>query len=296
MKRGVVLGGGGIVGIAWESGLLAGLNEKGIRFGDADVFVGTSAGSFVGTQLASGQEFTAESESADKQEASNGDGAADSMSDLQKTLDLEIVGQVFQLWTSVETMTTQVCQQIGELALRAPTMTEEQWVSTTGGGTGLSDWPEKEVRVTTVDVQTGELGVHSKSTNSPIQASVAASCSIPGMFPPITINGVRYMDGGVRSGTNADILAEDGLETVVIIAPICEGTALFGGLAERTMNQEAELLRGNGANVLTIIPGAKEIEAFGPDLMNPARAALARQAGYERGLALAEGEAQSWLG
>lgn len=298
MKRGLVLGGGGVVGIAWESGLLAGLSEKGIRLGDADVFVGTSAGSFVGSQLASGKEFTAESESSSNSDDAQGISAEElnPMAELQKMLDLGLLGQVFQLWTSVESMTPQVCQQIGELALKAPTLTEDQWIATTGAGTGLSDWPEKEVRVTTVDVLTGELFVHSKNSSSPIQASVAASCSIPGMFPPITINGKRYMDGGVRSGTNADILVPDGLDTVVVVAPICEGTALFGGLAERTMNKEAAELRNSGANVLTIIPQAKEIEAFGPDLMNPAQAAPARQAGYERGLALAESEAQFWLG
>ena len=297
MKKGLVLGGGGVVGIAWESGLLAGLREGGIDLRDADVFVGTSAGSFVGSQLASGEEFTMEavSDESPSDEPSSEESLESSLDEFQKSLDLALLGKIFQRWSSVDEMTAEVCKEIGGWALEAPTMPEEQWIASTGGNTGLSDWPEKDVRITSVDVVTGELCVHSKAT-SPLHASVASSCAIPGMFPAITINGQRYMDGGVRSGTNADVLKDDALDVAVIIAPICEGTALFGSVSEKALLAEAEILRAQGAKVLTIMPLAKEKEVFGPNLMDSKAAPAAKLAGYERGLELAKEEAKLWLG
>ena len=58
-RRALVLGGGGVAGIAWETGLIAGLAGLGIDLAAADVVIGTSAGSVVGTDIACGQELEA---------------------------------------------------------------------------------------------------------------------------------------------------------------------------------------------------------------------------------------------
>jgi NTE family protein len=114
------------------------------------------------------------------------------------------------------------------------------------------------------------------------------------MFPPITIMGRRYMDGGVRSGTSADVLLGDEPEVVLVIAPLARGTSSIGALAERCLDNEIAALRAAGARVVKVVPDAADLEAFGANLMDPSRAAPAADAGAARGRALAESLADVW--
>ena len=283
MKRGLVLGGGGVIGVAWETGLVAGLAEGGIDVRLADIVVGTSAGSMVGTRIAAGQDVTVPAA-----RSSIGAPVRDGGPDVAK------LGEIFGKWSAAETMTEALCAEIGALAESARTAEEEAWIAATGGSLGVPDWPDTDLRVTAVDVRSGAFAVHSKESGAPLHAAVASSCAVPGLFPPITISGRRYMDGGVRSGTSADLLVPDAPEVVLVVAPICAKTASFGPLAERCMNAEVAALRQSGASVCGVIPGDTEIEAFGPNLMDSGRAEGARQAGWQRGLELAKGEAGIW--
>jgi NTE family protein len=102
---------------------------------------------------------------------------------------------------------------------------------------------------------------------------VASSCAVPWVYPPTTINGRRYMDGGVRSTTNADLAADHDL--VVIVAPIA-------GLGRATVDEEAEELRGAGARVEVVVPDDAALEAIGPNPLDPARRVLAAKAGLDQ--------------
>lgn len=285
MRRALVLGGGGVVGIAWESGLLAGLAEGGVDVREADLVVGTSAGSFVGTRIAAG---------VDPQSLTRSEQRAVRAPQPEGGLDIPTLTKVFELWSQAAEMTPTELARIGALALQARTVSEDLWIERTGGSVGVEDWPETALRIASVDVESGELAVHDRASGAPLARAIAASCAIPGMFPPVAIAGRRYMDGGVRSGTNADVALDLEPERVLVAAPMCEGTVVFGSLAERCMRDEAARLQAAGAHVHIVTPNDAEIEAFGPNLMDPARVEPAAAAGRERGRILAAGEAAVW--
>ncbi len=284
--RAVVLGGGGVVGVAWESGLVAGLLEGGVDLRDAEGFVGTSAGSIVGARLASGQDLREPAPPVRPAMPAEGP-------------DLVTLGEVFAKWSAAETMTAALMREIGRLALEARTAPETVWVQSIARSTGLDDWPARPYRCVGVDCERGEMRVFDAASGAPFARAAAASCAVPGMFPPVTIDGRRYMDGGVRSGTSADVLLEDAPRLVLALAPICEGTASFGALAERQLDAELAALAAleqAGAVSVKVVPEAREKVAFGDNLMDPQAAEAAREAGCARGRELAGAIAERWAG
>jgi NTE family protein len=285
VKRVLVLGGGGVIGVAWEVGLLTGLAEGGVDVREADAVVGTSAGSMVGSWVAAGLDF-----SGPAREPS----VVRSVPIPESGPDLAKLGEVFQIWSTAESMSEATLREIGTLATAATTVSQQEWIASTGGGIGVEDWPEKPLHICAVDVATGEFRVHTRDTGAPLHAAVASSCAIPGMFPPIEIDGAHYMDGGVRSGTSADVALEFEPESVVIVAPIIEKTTVIGALAERCLADEVAALERAGAEVSVILPEDAEVEAFGGNLMDPTHADAAGEAGHARGLELGKGGRIAW--
>ena len=290
MRRGLVLGGGGPVGIAWESGLARGLAEGGADLRRADLIVGTSAGSVVGTRMAAGHDprmFEAH--------PSNGSAGATPLADLAggAAPDFETLAQVFATWVASREMTPERCVEIGTLARKARTMPEDAFVALISAGHGVRDWPAR-LLVTSVDVESGEFAAHDAAGGAPLERVVAASCAVPGFFPTIEIGGRRYMDGGVRSGTSADLLLGIEPQHALVIAPLCKAQGRLGDLAERLMWDEVARLRAAGTQVCVVLPESADLAAFGGNLMSTAAAPAAFEAGHKRGLALASGEAAAW--
>jgi NTE family protein len=123
--------------------------------------------------------------------------------------------------------------------------------------------------------------------------AVASSCSVPGVYPPVTLNGRRYIDGGMRSATNADMAV--GHEVVVVIALRLGAAA--GPLGERIaarFNEEIETLKDGGATVVTITPDEGSVAAFGPNLMDFRRRPDAARAGLAQGQAYAADVKPYW--
>ena len=119
-----------------------------------------------------------------------------------------------------------------------------------------------------------------QSTGTSLARGVASSCSVPGLFPPITINGRRYFDGGMRSATNFDLA--EGYERVIAVAVIPPGGAAF--MAAR-IDPELAQLRRSGSHVELITPDAASLDVFGPNLMDASRQAAALDAGVKQGRA-----------
>jgi NTE family protein len=279
----LVLGGGGVIGVAWESGLVAGLAEAGVDVSGADLIVGTSAGSMVGSRIAAGHDLSQPLAPARDGLALPEDGP-----------DLESVGKVFGRWSSAETVTPELCAELGALALAARTASEEALILSTGGSLGLDAWPGDRLRIVTVDAESGERVVHHAGSGAPLRSAIAASCSVPGLFPPVTIGGRRHFDGGVHSGTNADLTLEVAPDAVLVLAPICATTAPFGALAERCLAAESRLLESKGVAIRSVLPDDADVEAFGPNLMDVARAPRAREAGRTRARHLAAELSDLW--
>src|SRR5688572_26618458 len=135
MRLGLVLGGGGVVGIAWEIGVLAGLRRAGaLDPADAAAIVGTSAGSVVGTRIALGHDLDA---LVDEQRAPAA--AAGNPDRPTASTDLSAVMEIFGELRRAETVTPEVTKVVGAKAMAAPTPPEDRWIAsfeTTLGGPG----------------------------------------------------------------------------------------------------------------------------------------------------------------
>ncbi len=291
MTRALVLGGGGPVGVGWEAGLAAGLAAAGVALGAADLVVGTSAGSIVGARLALGLDL-AETVSAVGQPLPVEIGAGTSIADLMTAW----AGAASRALTPEQTRI-----ELGKLALDAHTVAEADF---TGAAVFAQlaghDWPAS-FRCTAIDTQTGALTVWDAAADAPLDRAVASSCSVPMVFPPVTIGGSRYMDGGMRTPLNADLAA--GHTAVIVVS--CLALALPEGISDPMFDAiagqiEAELaiLRDGGAAVEIIGPGVEflEVSGWGAELMNPARVAGAYEAGVRQAAAEADRLRAIWAG
>lgn len=284
MSRAVVLGGGGPVGVAWEVGLAAGLEQGGVRLSDADLFVGTSAGSIVGCMLALGrdtQELLATQHEINETEAPRG--TTDGAFDLGP-----LIQQFIKLYTS-DAPPQQLRAEIGEFALNAKVaMTEEEWLATFNRSetATFDQWPDKPYMCTAIDANTGEFVTWSKDSGVPLQKAVASSCCVPGIFPPITINGKRYIDGGMKSATNAELAAGHDRVIVVSVTGGMERSAAMPALAERAkkrMDDELGAITSKGGQVEMILPDDESRAAMGTNLMDFKRRGEIADAGVHQG-------------
>jgi NTE family protein len=292
MTRALILGGGGPVGIAWETGLAAGLAEGGLNVGDADLIVGTSAGSAVGAQLAMGrspqQMYAAVSADAGNTRpgptrANTGEaGAPPNLMPLMELMQKAAGGEI---------PAEDVRKEIGAFALAAKTMDEESFIATFGRMLASTDgWPQKDYRCTAVDALTGKFVVWSGESAVPLSRAIASSCSVPGIYPPITINGRPYIDGGMRSATNADIAK--GHDSVIVVAVTAGGEGPMAEAGKKRLEGELDAIRSGGGNVSLVTPDAASQQAFGLNLMDFTRRAGAAEAGLAQGRAIAG--ALSW--
>ena len=294
MTRALVLGGGGPVGIAWESGLVAGLAQGGVDLGAADFTMGTSAGSFVGARLALGADrktfadpILADQIPGEGRRPAGGGGPPPDLSKLM-TLMGEAQGGTRN--------PAEVRAEIGAFALAAPTLSEEDFIASFGrsfSSQAADAWPERGFACTAVDAETGAFQLWTKDSGVGVVRAVASSCSVPGVYPPVTLNGRHYIDGGMRSSTNADMAT--GHELVVVIAlRLGAASGALGEAIAARFNQEIETLKDGGATVVTITPDEASIAAFGPNLMDFRRRPDAARAGLAQGLAYAKDLSAYW--
>ncbi len=290
-RRAVVLGGGGPVGIAWETGLAAGLERGGVRLRDADLFVGTSAGSVVGAQFALGKapdELIALYETIDDAEHPS-----------QKPVDFAaLIQQFIEMYTSSDPP-EKIRADMGAFALKADTISEDEWLDTFRRMPGMagSAWPERRFVCTAVDTSDGAFVTWDKDAGVTLDRAVASSCAVPGVYPPVTINGRRYIDGGVRSATNADLAC--GYDAVLIVAVTMPGMNAMPAIAEamqRQIDGEVAALRESGSRVEVIVPDEASGQSFGLNLMDFSRREPVAEAGARQGLAEAERLRAFWVG
>jgi NTE family protein len=187
---------------------------------------------------------------------------------------------------------------IGRFALEADALPEEQFVA--GFGYLRTDeWPERYA-CTAVDAETGEFVVWDVKSGAPLERAVASSCAVPGIFAPITINGRRYIDGGMRSGTNADLAKGHDLVLIVsLMSPQRMAAAPGDPRAARYLariESEHKVLADSGARVETVGPDAQAASALGMNLMDATRAPAAALEGVRQGEAMAAEIDALWAG
>jgi NTE family protein len=262
--RALVLGGGGVAGTAWEIGLLAALAEHGVDVRDADLVVGTSAGSVVGTLLLTGPDL-AELEARHLAPA-----AAEPTPRFDATVMMTRIAEALAGVTDDQ----QARARVGALALDTPTVPEAERRAVIAGRIGEPGWPEHRLVVTAVDTADGSFAAFDAGSGVALVDAVAASCAVPLVWPPVTIGGRRYMDGGMRSITNADLAA--GCDRVLVVAPFpgTPGSPLGPGL-----EQEVAGLREAGARVEVVLADDAALQAFGTNPLDPATRAPSARAG-----------------
>lgn len=268
LERAVVLGGGGVAGIAWAAGLLAGLDEAGVTLADADLVVGTSAGSVVGAWLTTGMPPA-------QMRARQVDPARQTP-ELAATVDLEALAEQFAQAFGGGTP-AQVRAGVGRLALDTPTVPEQARRDVIAGRLPVHEWPDRLV-VTVVDALTGERRALDASCGYPLVDAVAASCAVPGVWPPMTLGDRRYVDGGVHTALNADLAA--GATRVLVLAPL--GVVGEGPLGAGWDSARPLL----GDRVLLLEPDDASRAAFGSNPLDPATRRPAAEAGTAQAAAV----------
>ncbi|MFJ3783308.1 patatin-like phospholipase family protein [Streptomyces sp. NPDC090093] len=277
-RTALVLGAGGMVGAAWETGVLRGLLDAGLDVTGADLVVGSSAGAVVGARLgALGPDALYEREL--------GDEDAEPAARLGVPVLLRYAVAVLRSRTPEE-----YGRRLGRLALGARTAAgaarRETVVRRLGPAT---EWPARPLFVTAVDAATGELVAYGADAGVPLADAVPASCAVPGLQPPATVGGRRLIDGGVHSTANAHLAA--GYERVVVVAPDGRGSKVIP-----SPDRQGADLAAAGARVEVITPDAASRAAFGRNALDPAHRAAAARAGRARAARHAEAVAAVWNG
>jgi NTE family protein len=297
MKRGLVLGGGGLVGMAYHAGVLKALEEEGLDVSGADVIVGTSAGSVIASYLASGWnmgDFYAYAQGRHPD--------AESDPDEQR----REVGRIFTPLS--RTRAERVRRGLGSMFAAAASRGYLRPVlaggripasvlrhafpsglySTSETRIRFSDdlpqqWPRTGLYLCTVDLYTGQRVAfgHPSAPPTSLPEAVLASTAIPGVFPPVRIGDRQYVDGGAASATSLDLATDDGCDAILCVAPLGyrnDGVVavrepklwapmLIRSLFARALSREVKEARAKGVQVFVIRPWVTELRSHGTNSM-----------------------------
>ncbi|MEU1655601.1 patatin-like phospholipase family protein [Streptomyces griseofuscus] len=270
MTEALVLGGGGVGGIAWMTGLLAGLADAGQDVTGAGLLVGTSAGATVAAQLGSGlgvEEMFARQVEPSLQAR-----------EIMAEMDIERFAAEIGLTMATASSAAELRGAVGRVALAARTVSEPERLAVIESRLPEHGWPQRALRVVAVDAETGDTRVFDRDSGVSLVDAVAASCAVPGVWPPVTIAGRRYIDGGIRSVANVDLAA--GAARVLVLVPLGPVEPLP---SDHPLDDTVAALRAEGAEVLVIGPDDASTSAIGANPLNPATREPAARAGREQG-------------
>jgi len=301
-RRGLVLGGGGVLGAAWMVGALSVLEEElGIDLREFDEFVGTSAGSVVSALLGAGVSV------ADLRRHQTGEAVTDGpLAGFSWDYDSATGGDLPQRPRARLGSGAMLVHNARHLRRLPPTAVLSALLPE---GRGRLDsvgalvrhvlpdgWaPRGGVRIVAMDYQTGQR-VPFGASGMPevdIADAVMASCAIPGWYQPVRINGRRYIDGGAWSTTSVDLMIGLDLDEVYVVAPMVsfamdDPTQWTTRLERRWRSRvtrrclhEVAMLHRGGTGVTVIGPGPRDLEAFGGNLMDVGRRDLVLRTALE---------------
>ncbi|VEG57407.1 putative esterase of the alpha-beta hydrolase superfamily [Mycolicibacterium aurum] len=270
--RALVLAGGGLAGIAWETGLLLGICDEAPAAGrallDSDVLLGTSAGSAVAAQIAGGATL----DHLFARQLSDAEGAHE----IHPGVSVEGITELFLAAVlTPDTSKEQKLRMIGAVAATTDTVPEAVRRKVIEHRLPSHQWPERVLRVTAIDIATGELVVLDAASGVGLVDAVAASCAVPGAWPPVTVGDRRFMDGGVGSSVNMSAVGDCGVAVALVPSAVDSPSPWGTGTA-------AEIEAFDGAT-LAVFADADALTAFGPNPLDPACRAPAAQAGRAQG-------------
>lgn len=295
-KTGLVLGGGGLIGMAYHAGTLKALDDAGFSVEDADLIVGTSAGSVIGAYLASGWAQTDFYEYAYKRHPNAHKDPEDDQATVRELFEplwktgseraRRWIGSAYALASSrgipgrlLRGRTPiRLLRKGFPSGLYSTTRTKERLIEELP-----PEWPERDLQICTVDLYTGKrvaFGAPGAPTATPAEA-VLASTAIPGVYPAVRIGDHSYVDGGAYSATSLDLAVEAGCTSVICIAPLGYRSSRNGPVEEpkiwlpmvaralfaRALAREVNLARSKGVDVLVFRPWTDDLPIFGTNAM-----------------------------
>jgi NTE family protein len=295
MRVGLVLGAGGVIGGAWLMGALEALEaETGWRAAEADQIMGTSAGAVIGALAAAGVPPEYMSAYAAGETL---DGVVEAEERAAATARRTSAGDYHVQWAFPPigpgswrlAMSTLLQPHRHSPAAMIAGWLPRGFVSTAPIRDVVdafvgADWPERFWAVA-ADYGTGRRVAFGRDDAPPANVgdAVAASCAIPGFYHPVSIGGRRYVDGGICSVSNLDMLCGAGLDLVICLNPMSSLAQATGGspadrmaavmraAAGRRLGHEARKLRESGTRVLILQPSEQDVSLMGFNLMSGAR-------------------------
>jgi NTE family protein len=292
----LVLGGGGAAGQAWQIGIIAGLAEAGLDLTEAaDLVIGTSSGSTTAAQVRSGipaAELLASVLSPPVQPVGQN-------REQPPSLPMATVFERMRAIGAAATSAADLRRAMGAFGLESDSIlgpaAAGQRRAMVAARLPRPEWPDRPMIVVAVDAHTGELAAFDRDSGVDLVDAVTASTALPGMVPTHSINGTRYINGGVRSGENADLAS--GFANVVVLSPFggrnrtppergADPAGQFEGLRKfpgADLASQVEALRKQGSHVEVITPDADSRAAMGTNQMDPATRIPAARAGFAQG-------------
>lgn len=264
-ERALVLGGGGITGIAWESGVLAALIENGMKISQIDKIFGTSAGAFVGAVLSNNQDMKSYYHYLNENKDPN------EQTKLKK--------EVYEMWRQAYIQGGNNQESIGRLLGEMidqvqPVISMKERKKAIAKRLNDSKWTSQLV-ITAINARTGQLETINQQIGMDLIDSVAASEAVPGLWPHVTMTGKDYIDGGMVSSTNA-CLAKD-FKQILIIAPLTQKIGKLPNVFDD------EITLSNTSDVYTITPDEFSKSIIGDNIYDASVIIEVGNAGYEQG-------------
>jgi len=307
----LVLGGGGVAGVAWLNGVLAGIEASaGTDFRRAECLVGTSAGSIIAARLSAGKRPRRPREADGESEPARADRRSEPAAGGARAIATDAAARGAHGLAALGSAAEPLVGPFAALAMAG---------AAPGGALGrrlllglaprgqrnhdelsgeidrLDTRFDGRLRVCTVERSSGRRVVFGApgAPDASIGQAVAASCAIPGVFEPVRIGGRDYVDGGVWSPTNLDAAVVARGTQVLCLNPLGalgsgppSARSLLGGAFRLAEGIEATLVRRRGALVQTIVPDAACVEAMGVDLMSRRSGRAVAPLAFAQGLAV----------
>jgi NTE family protein len=294
-ERALVLGGAGSAGNAWEIGVIAGLFEAGLDVTEADLTIGTSAGSTAAAQITSGiqpTELLADILAAASRPPAGPAGSDRGRAPIGPAANhMERTSAIIGAAENAAEMRRRMGAAALETDAASHSAVQTQWRAVVAARLPSQLWPERLMLIPAVDASTGEPVVFDRDSGVDLVDAVAASTSNGFGIPPYSIGGHRYINGGYRRNENADLAA--GYARVLVLSP-------FGGRSRTPLEwgmhlaAQVDELRARGSRVETIFPDSKSEHMFGANAMDLSLRPAAARSGYNRGKALSEQLTEFW--
>jgi NTE family protein len=290
--RALVLHGGGSAGNAWEIGVVAGLCAAGLDVTEADLIIGTSAGSTAAAQITSAPpaEVLAAILSAAPPPRP---GPAGTGVPAPAANHMEITSRIISAAADAADMRRRMGAAALDMDAGSDGSAQTRWRATVAARLPSQRWPQRSILITAVNAHTGDPVVFDRHSGVDLADAVAASTANGFGVPPYRIGDSRYIDGGYRRNENADLAA--GFERVLVLSP-------FGGRSRHPLEWGMDLatqvgeLRAGGSRVETIFPDGDSLTAFGTNMMDLSTRPPAARAGYAQGRAVAGQLIKFWGG